>query len=204
MQKIDSIEMLETIYSGPVGERSLWKEIDHINELYRQFIEASPFLILATYGDKGVDCSPRGDPPGFVRVVAPDCIQIPDRRGNNRLDTLSNITAHPQIGLLFFVPGVNETLRVNGTASSTTDAQLREAMSVERKLPASVMVVDVHEAYLHCAKALMRSKLWDVGTQVERSALPTMNRMLKDQTGGSEADIESQEVMEARYKEILY
>ena len=106
MQKIDSIEMLETIYSAPVEERSIWKEIDHINELYRQFIEASPFLILATYGDKGVDCSPRGDPPGFVRVVAPDCIQIPDRRGNNRLDSMRNIIQHPEVGIIFLVPNV--------------------------------------------------------------------------------------------------
>jgi len=108
MQKIDSIEKLEAVYSTPVGERSIWKEIDHVNELYRQFIEASPFLILATCGDNGVDCSPRGDPPGFVRVVAPDCIQIPDRRGNNRLDSMRNIIQHPQVGIIFLIPNVGK------------------------------------------------------------------------------------------------
>ena len=204
MTEIKDANALRDIYKQPV-DRAVQKQLDHLDVHCRRFIELSPFVVLASSGADGrSDASPRGGPAGFVKVLDDNRLAFGDSPGNNRLDTLSNITAHPQIGLLFFVPGVNETLRVNGTASTTTDARLREAMSVERKLPASVMVVDVHEAYLHCAKALMRSKLWDVDTQVARRALPSMNRMLKDQTGSPEAQFESQEAMEARFKEILY
>lgn len=177
MQKIDSIEMLETIYSGPVGERSLWKEIDHINELYQQFIEASPFLILATYGDKGVDCSPRGDPPGFVRVVAPDCIQIPDRRGNNRLDTMRNIIQHPQVGIIFLIPNVGETIRISGQAEILVDAELCNSFMIKGKPASSVLSIKVHKVYYQCQKAIARSRLWQAESYIERSELPSAGQM---------------------------
>jgi len=179
MQKIDSIEMLETVYSAPVGERSLWKEIDHINELYRQFIEASPFLILATYGDKGVDCSPRGDPPGFVRVVAPDCVQIPDRRGNNRLDTMRNIIQHPQVGIIFLVPNVGETIRISGQAEILVDAELCNSFSIKGKSATSVLSIKVQKVYYQCQKAIARSRLWDAESYIERSELPSAGQMAK-------------------------
>lgn len=179
MQKIDSIEMLETIYSGPVGERSLWKEIDHINALYRQFIEASPFLILATYGDKGVDCSPRGDPPGFVRVVGPDCIQIPDRRGNNRLDSMRNIIQNPQVGVIFLIPNVGETIRISGQAEILVDEALCHSFMIKGKPASSVLSIDVKKVYYQCQKALARSKLWDAESYIERSELPSAGQMAK-------------------------
>ena len=193
MQKIDSIEMLETIYSRPVGERSLWKEIDHINELYRQFIEASPFLILATYGDNGVDCSPRGDPPGFVRVVAPDCIQIPDRRGNNRLDTMRNIIQHPQVGIIFLIPNVGETIRISGQAEILVDAELCNSFSIKGKPASSVLSIKVQKVYYQCQKAIARSRLWDAESYIERSELPSTGQMAKffSAQHGAEFDAES-------------
>ena len=204
MTELDSTGALRTVYKQPAG-RAVQKQLDYLDAHCRRFIELSPFVVLASNGADGrSDASPRGGPAGFVKVLDDHRLAFGDSPGNNRLDTLSNITAHPQIGLLFLIPGVDETLRVNGTARSTTDAALREVMSVERKPPASVMVVDVHEAYLHCAKALMRSKLWAVETQLERSALPTMNQMIKDQTNSADGHLESQEAMQARYKEILY
>lgn len=204
MTEFNDSNALRTVYKQPAG-RAVHKQLGHLDVHCRRFIELSPFVVLASNGADGrSDASPRGGPPGFVKVLDDKRLAFGDSPGNNRLDTLSNIVAHPQIGLLFLIPGVNETLRVNGAVRVTSDAQLCEAMSVERKRPASVMVVDVHEAYLHCAKALMRSKLWDEDTKIVRTALPTMNQMIKDQTGGSEEHIESQEAMEARYKEMLY
>ena len=204
MTEIDDANALRSVYKQP-AERAVKKQLDHLDIHCRRFIELSPFVVLASNGADGrSDASPRGGPVGFVKVLDDNRLALGDSPGNNRLDTLSNIAAHPQIGLLFLIPGVDETLRVNGTARSTTDAALRDALSIERKAPASVMVVDVHEAYLHCAKALMRSKLWAVETQIERRALPTMNQMIKDQTNSAETQLESQQVMQARYKEILY
>jgi PPOX class probable FMN-dependent enzyme len=204
MSEIQQLNGLRAVYKQP-GDRAVRKQLDHLDVHCRRFIELSPFVVVASSGGDGrSDASPRGGPPGFVKVLDEKRLAFGDSPGNNRLDTLSNITAHPQVGMLFLLPGVNETLRVNGRAYTTTDATLCAAMSVERKQPASVMVVDVQEAYLHCAKSLMRSNLWDAGTQVERSALPTMNEMIKDQTGSTESQIESQEAMEARYREVLY
>lgn len=177
MEKVSSIEMLETIYDRPVGERSLWKEIDHINDHYRQFIEASPFLILATYGDKGVDCSPRGDPPGFVRVVSRDCIQIPDRRGNNRLDSMRNIVGNPNVGIIFLVPNAGETIRVSGQAEILIDQELCESFAINGKPASSVLSVKVEKAYFQCQKALARSRLWDPSSYPDRGELPSAGQM---------------------------
>ena len=193
MQKIDSIEMLEAIYNSPVGERSIWKEIDHINALYRQFIEASPFLILATHGASGVDCSPRGDPPGFVRVVAPDCIQIPDRRGNNRLDSMRNIIQHPEVGIIFLIPNVGETLRISGQAEILVDTQLCESFMINGKPANSVLSIKVQKVYYQCQKALARSRLWDAQSYIERSELPSAGQMAKffSAQHGAEFDAET-------------
>ena len=167
MQKVDSLEMLEQAYRAPVGERSLWKEIDHINELYARFIEASPFLILASYDDNGVDCSPRGDAPGFVRVASPRCIQIPDRRGNNRLDSLRNVLDNPDVGVIFLVPNAGETLRVSGKAEILTDSELCESFAINGKPASSVLSIQVEKVY-YSARRRWRAR--DCGTRHRPSA----------------------------------
>jgi len=177
MQKITSLEMLEEIYATPVSKRALWKEIDHIDDLYRQFIEASPFLILSTHGERGVDCSPRGDPPGFVRVVAPDCIQIPDRKGNNRLDSMRNILDNGQVGIIFLIPNAGETLRVSGRAEILIDAELCRSFAINGKPASSVLSITVQKAYYQCQKALVRSRLWDPESHVDRARLPSAGQM---------------------------
>lgn len=176
MDKITSIESLEAIYGSP-GERSLWKEIDHINDHYRRFIEASPFLILATYGEQGVDCSPRGDPPGFVRVVDRHHILIPDRKGNNRLDSLRNIIANPSVGLIFLVPNAGETIRVSGRAQIRVDKALCDSFSINGKPANCVISITVDKAYYQCQKALVRSRLWDSSSYIERGELPSAGQM---------------------------
>lgn len=179
MDKITSLEMLESVYSRPVSERSLWKEIDHINEHYQKFIEASPFLIIATSGEQGVDVTPRGDPPGFVRVVSPKCLQIPDRRGNNRLDTLRNIITNPQVGLIFLVPNAGETIRVSGQAEILIDEELCQSFAINDKPASSVLSVTVEKAYFQCQKALVRSHLWDPESWADRGGLPTAGQMTR-------------------------
>lgn len=177
MQKITSLEMLQQRYAAPVSERAIWKEIDHIDDLYRQFIEASPFLILSTHGERGVDCSPRGDSPGFVRVAGPNCIQIPDRKGNNRLDSMRNILANGEVGIIFLIPNVGETIRVSGSAEILIDDALCQSFAVNNKPATSVLSVNVQKAYYQCQKALLRSRLWDPESHVERASLPTAGQM---------------------------
>jgi PPOX class probable FMN-dependent enzyme len=178
MDKVQTLEQLEQVYGQPV-ERALWKEIDHINHHYRQFIEASPFLILATYGEKGVDCSPRGDPAGFVRVTDDKHILIPDRRGNNRLDSLRNIVVNPKVGLIFMVPYAGETIRVSGTAQIIIDKSLCESFAINGKAASSVLSITVEKAYFQCQKAIARSKLWDSTSYIDRKSLPTAGQMAK-------------------------
>lgn len=169
---------LEAHY-GEANERALRKEIDYVNADYRRFIESSPFVVLATGGPDGLDCSPRGDAPGFVRILDERTLALPDRPGNNRVDSLRNVVVAPQVGLLFMVPGVGETLRVNGRARVSTDADLLASFAVDGKPPRSVLVIDVESVYFHCSKAIVRSKLWDASQHVERSALPSAGAMLK-------------------------
>lgn len=178
MKKITSLEMLEDTYGQPV-ERALWKEIDYINHHYQQFIQASPFLIMATYGEKGVDCSPRGDPAGFVRVKDSKTLLIPDRKGNNRLDSLKNLIANNQIGLIFLVPNVGETIRISGRAEILIDEALCQSFAMQGKPASSVISVTVEKAYFQCQKALVRSSLWDPDQYIERDKLPTAGQMAK-------------------------
>ena len=140
---------------------------------YRKLVEASPFFALATIGPDGLDCSPRGDPNGFVRVVDEKTIVVPDRRGNNRIDSLRNLISDPRVALLFLIPGVSETLRIMGRATISTDPELCASFTMQGKAPRSVLVVKVEKVFFQCAKAIVRSKLWDPATQVERSSLPT-------------------------------
>ena len=202
MAELDCIESLRSLYRAP-GERALRKQLDRLDVHCRAFIARSPFLVLASGDADGrLDASPRGGDPGFVTVLDERRLLIPDAPGNNRLDSLSNLVASPGIGLLFMIPGVDETLRVNGRASLSTDPDLLERCANERRRPPLVIAVEVRDAYLHCAKALMRSKLWHPDSIVERRTLPTMGQMLKDQIGLQE-DAESQEEMALRYQKDL-
>jgi len=188
---VTSVEQLEAIY-GHASGAAVVKEIDHVSAEYRAFIEASPFFVLASNGPEGVDCSPRGDEPGFVRVADEKTLLIPDRRGNNRLDSLRNIVRDPRVSLLFLVPGVCETFRVIGRASISTDPALCETFVFAGKTPRAVIVVKVESVYFQCAKALVRSKLWDASRHVDRKSLPSNGTILaaitKGEMGGEEWD----------------
>ncbi|KAB8050053.1 pyridoxamine 5'-phosphate oxidase family protein [Janthinobacterium rivuli] len=193
-----TLEQLRAHYP-PAQGRSLSKQLDHLDPHCIAFIGLSPFAVLATGGAGGqLDASPRGGAPGFVRVLDSHTLLLPDAKGNNRLDSFSNIAETGRAGLLFMIPGVDETLRVNGEASLSDDPTLLAHFAGERGPPRLVMRLRVAEAYLHCAKALMRSRLWDSAARVERCVLPTMGQMIQDQTGGSGPQ-ETQEQMVARY-----
>ena len=179
MKKITTIEELENAY-GEAVEISKFKEIDFINDHYRAFIEASPFVILATSGNKGIDCSPRGDPPGFVRIVDEKTLLIPDRRGNNRLDSLRNIVGNPEIGLIFLIPNSGETIRVSGRADILLDEELCASFAMNNKPASSVVSVTVDKIYMQCQKALVRSKLWDPSSYIDRKTLPTAGQMAQN------------------------
>src|SRR5216683_3696826 len=176
-------QALDQLYEAP-GGNSLLKEIDHINAPYRAMIEAAPFFALATCGPDGMDCSPRGDAPGFVRVHDEKTLLIPDRRGNNRIDTLRNILHDPRVALLFLIPGCGETIRVNGRAKISIDPALTESFLVDGKAPRAVIVVSVDRIYYQCAKAIVRSKLWDASRHVDRKSLPSAGTILADLTQG--------------------
>ena len=203
MAKITSIEDLRRLYSEP-SKRSALKQLAHLDRHCRRFIELSPFFVLSSTQPGGpADVSPRGGLSGFVEVLDDRTILIPDRPGNNRLDTLTNLIANPEVGMLFFIPGVDETLRVNGTAEIRDDEELCRRFSVKDRLPKTVLRVTVREVFLHCAKAIMRAGLWDPQKKIERSLLPTIGQMLKEQIG-LEGTAESQEAMIARYQNNLY
>ena len=171
---VASIDGLRTLYATPI-ERIAKKQLDHVNAAGRAFIAASPFLVLATGSQQGLDCSPKGDRPGFVQVADDGrTLLIPDRRGNNRIDGLQNLVEDSRIALIFFVPGVNETYRVNGRAQISLDAELKRRFAVNGKEPATVMVVKVEEAFQHCAKSLVRSDLWRAGSRGRPQGVPTM------------------------------
>jgi PPOX class probable FMN-dependent enzyme len=203
MAKVNNIEALRQIYNQP-GERALKKQLTYLDTHCQRFIALSPFLVLGSSGPSGLaDVSPRGDRPGFVQVLDDRTILLPDRPGNNRLDTLTNLLLNPNVGLVFFVPGVNETLRINGVAEIRDDEELLNRCVAFDKRPKTVVKITVLEAYLHCAKALMRSALWDPKQKIERSALPTIGQMIKDQIQSAEAP-ETQEAMLERYRASLY
>jgi len=195
---IDTVAELRTLYAAP-KERALKKQLAALDPHCRSFIALSPFITVASCSaDGAMDSSPRGGAPGFVKAIDEHTLLIPDAPGNNRLDTLENIVATGKVGLLFLIPSVDETLRINGAARlSRLDAHLA-VFADEKHRPKLVIAVDVAEAYLHCAKALMRSRLWSASAQVPRSALPTMGQMINSQTGAS-APAETHEEMLARY-----
>ena len=197
---VTSIEALETIYGEPHGP-SIAKETDRITAHYRAFIEAAPFFALASAGAGGLDCSPRGDAPGFVRVHDEKTLLVPDRRGNNRIDTLRNILTDPRVALLFLIPGCGETIRVTGRAAISADPALTQSFAVEGKAPRTVLIVSVDTVFYQCAKAIVRSKLWDASRQVDRKSLPSAGTILAGLTqgklGGPEHDRTAPERLKA-------
>ena len=175
--RIDDLARLAALYGEP-GETSLRKEIDWLHPHYRAIVEAAPFAVLATRGPGGLDASPRGEAPGFVVVEDEHTLLLPDRRGNNRTDSLRNVIHDPQVALLFMVPGMNETLRVNGRAFISVAPDLLARFAVDGKLPRSVLVVQIDTVYFQCARALIRSALWDGARHVRRDTLPTPGAIL--------------------------
>lgn len=196
-------DALRDLYGEPV-ERARIKVIDHIDDHCRAFIAVSPFLVMATGAGTGFDCSPKGDAPGFVQVLDDTTLLIPDRRGNNRIDGLVNLVEDPRVGLIFLVPGVNETLRVNGRATISADPELLGRFVVRGNGPTTVLVVSVEEAFVHCAKALVRSRLWAADAQIERSCLPSTGRMLADHTGGAVDPVDYDANLAERHQRELY
>ena len=195
---ITTLETLRQHYADP-KERAVRKEIPALDRHCRRYIELSPFLILATSDtNHNMDASPRGGAPGFVKVTADGAVLVPDAPGNNRLDSFANIIATRKVGLLFLIPGFDETLRVNGSAVlSRADADIAQCTD-ERRAPKLVIKVAVEAAYLHCAKAFMRSKLWDASSHVDRAMLPTIGQMINDQAG-TDIPNETREEMIRRY-----
>lgn len=180
---VKTIEKLESLY-GEKSPASIIKEIDHINNGYSKLIEAAPFVVIATSGEEGLDCSPKGDAPGFVRIIDDKTLAIPDRPGNNRIDGLHNIMCDPRIALLFILPGVGETLRVNGRASISIDPELMASFTVNGKLPRCVLIVSVESIYFHCSKAIVRSKLWEPSARIDRKSLPSAGTIIAELSQG--------------------
>ena len=203
---ITTLQALRAIYK-PASERALKKEIPSLDTHALQFIGLSPFVVLASGGTTAdLDASPRGGEPGFVKVLDAHTLLIPDSPGNNRLDTLENIIATGRLGLLFLVPGFDETLRVNGRALLSSDATDLQLFADAKRPPTLVIRVTVESVYLHCAKALMRSQLWDATRHLDRATMPTMGEMLRDQIQtfkGETIDIEPQAQMLERYRQSL-
>ena len=187
---VTSLEDLREIYDAPLAT-AIDKETDHVTVPGRAFIAASPFLIMATASEAGVDCSPKGDAPGFVQLLDDRTILIPDRPGNNRIDGMKNIIDNPSIGIIFMVPGSNSTYRVNGTARISTDPDLLGRFEVRGKLPRAVIVVSVEEAFSHCPKAFVRAKLWDADTENLPDSVPNQGDFAAYRDGGDKAYAEN-------------
>lgn len=198
---IKTLSQLEALY-GAVGEASSRKEIGYVHPLYRAMIEASPFAVLATSGPGGLDASPRGDPPGFVVVQDEKTLLLPDRRGNNRIDSLRNIVADPRVALLFLIPGSGETLRVNGTAEIRTDSDLLQRFVINGKPPQCVLVIHVETVFFQCARAIHRSRLWS--PERPASAVPSVGTILEALTEGSIDGKQYDQDLPARQRSTLY
>ncbi len=174
---VRDLAALEALY-GEVNEVSALKEISYLHGHYAAFVRASPFAVLATAGPHGLDASPRGDPPGFVEIVDDKTLLLADRRGNNRIDSLRNILADPHVALLFLVPGIGETLRVNGTAEISVDPALLARFAHKDKLPRTILIIHIESVFFQCSRALIRSEIWNPAAQIPRSALPSTGQML--------------------------
>lgn len=180
---IETVEALEAIYGVP-NAASTEKVARHITPAYRTLIEKAPFAALATIGPEGIDCSPRGDVPGFIRIHDDTTLLIPDRRGNNRIDSLRNVVRDPRVALMLLIPGCTNAVRINGRGAITADEALRASFCVEGKAPRTVLVMTVEEIYFQCGRALIRSGLWDSSKQVDAASLPTPGEILASMTDG--------------------
>lgn len=200
---VKTMEQLQALY-GAKNPNSITKEIDHINSGYRKLIEVAPFVAVATCGPEGLDCSPKGDPAGFVRIIDDKTIAIPDRPGNNRIDGFRNIVRDPRVALLFLIPGVGETLRINGRADISIDPELMQSFAINGKLPRCVMVVHIESIYFHCSKAIARSKLWDEATKIDRKSLPSTGTIVAELSGGKAGGEKYDREAPERIKAQLY
>ena len=196
---------LRGLYQQPM-ELAVLKQLDRLDAHCRNFLAHSPFAVIgSTRPGRGTDVSPRGDAPGFARVLDDNTIAIPDRPGNNRLDTMSNIVTDAEVGLLFFIPGIDETLRINGTARLSHDPALLAAAAVSGREPRLIILVTVKEAFLHCGKALKRSKLWHDDYRVEKRNFPSLGRMIVEQTKPAHVTVEQADAfVEEGYANKLY
>ena len=208
--RIDGEDGLRGLFGAPM-DLAVRKSLTTLDRHCRDFIARSPFLCIGTSGKSGrADVSPRGDPPGFVQVLDDRTLVIPDRPGNNRLDTMSNIVENPAVGLLFFIPGFDDTLRINGRATIVRDEAVLARAEVDGKRPKVAIRGEVDEAFLHCAKALKRSRLWDPGSKVDRRTMPSLGRMILEQTapaGAKPAEAavaEADQLVEEAYRTNLY
>ncbi|MDO3388043.1 pyridoxamine 5'-phosphate oxidase family protein [Gilvimarinus sp. SDUM040013] len=204
---ISSVEHLRELYDTPM-DLVIKKQQSKLDQYSTQFLELSPFVILSTSNARGsMDCSPRGDFPGFIQILDENTIAIPDRPGNNRLDSLSNIVENPNVGILALIPGFKECLRVNGEAKIVTNVGLLKRFEYQGKLPKTVIVVSIAETFFHCAKAITRSKIWKVEAQAERNIMPSLGEILTKQIDPlkSEGEIKKvEEIIENRVKTTLY
>jgi hypothetical protein len=204
MKFVSNVEELRQAYGAP-HDVSLRKEMRFLDRHARNFIANCPFVLIGSSDKEGNgDVTPKGDRPGFVAVLDDTTIAIPDRPGNNRLDTLENVIRNPAVGLIFLVPGMNETLRINGLAKITFDEALRERLAVDGKAPRSVMVVSIKAVYMHCAKAFLRSRLWNPEGWLPRSAMPTLGEILKDQLSLPETANEADSRLEDSYSKSMW
>jgi len=206
-EEIITSSQLRELYEMPM-DLVVKKQKDQLDDFTQQYLRLSPFAVISTVGNNGLlDCSPRGEAPGFIKPIDKKTIAIPDRPGNNRLDSLSNIIENPSVGVLMLIPGFKECLRVNGDAKIVTNIEMLERFEHKGKLPKSVIIVTIKEIYFHCAKAITRSKLWDIESQVDRKTMPTLGRMLMRQIDPSKTDDdirEVEELIEKRVKTTLY
>lgn len=202
MRPITDVADLDALYGEPVPA-SLAKVADRLIPSYKAMIEAAPFCVLATCGPAGVDVSPRGDAPGFVHIEDDRTLMLPDRRGNNRNDSLRNLVGNPTLALLFLIPGLGETLRVNGTGEVHADPGLCERFAVQGKAPRTVLIARVREVYFQCSRAVLRARLWNPESRVDRAALPTPGRILAEASAGR-IGLEYDEGLDARLRANLY
>ncbi|MDD9911050.1 MAG: pyridoxamine 5'-phosphate oxidase family protein [Ahrensia sp.] len=201
---ITSIADLEAHYPGvnSIAPATMLKETATITQPYRRLIEAAPFFAVASIGPEGMDCSPRGDGPGTVRILDEHRIAFPDRRGNNRLDTLRNIVGDPRVALLFLIPGWNECLRINGSAMITTEPELLESFAVNSKRPATVVLVTIQTMYFQCARAIKRARLWEPDAQLEPAALPTAGELVKSAMADFDAETYDAQLQDRQAKTL--
>jgi PPOX class probable FMN-dependent enzyme len=201
--QITELAALESIYGSPAAA-SIKKEIDYVHPHYRAFIEAAPFVALATGGSSGLDVSPRGDTAGFVHVEDEHNLLLPDRRGNNRIDSLRNIIDDSRVALLFLIPGISETLRVNGSAAILIDPELLARFAVNGKAPRSVLRITVEKVFVQCSRAVVRSRLWDPDMQIDRCALPSLGTILQDLSDGEISGQQYDQELPKRLASTLY